>query len=55
MKYAVEVSSDAVIYVPSFIKIGSAIQKLMGAGLYILTRRQKGDLRSLLLFFFFPK
>jgi hypothetical protein len=30
MKYAVEIGSGAVIYIPSFIKIGSAIQKLMG-------------------------
>jgi hypothetical protein len=30
MKYAVEMGSSAMIYTPSFIKIGSAIQKLMG-------------------------
>jgi hypothetical protein len=30
MKHAVEVVSDAMIYVPSFIKTGSGIQKLMG-------------------------
>jgi hypothetical protein len=28
MKYAVEMGSGAVIYIPSFIKIGSAIQNL---------------------------
>jgi hypothetical protein len=28
--YAVEMDSGAVIYVPSFIKIGSGIQKLIG-------------------------
>jgi hypothetical protein len=28
MKYAVEMGSGAMIYVPSFIKIGSGIQKL---------------------------
>jgi hypothetical protein len=28
MKYAVEMDSGAMIYIPSFIKIGSAIQKL---------------------------
>jgi hypothetical protein len=35
MKYAVEMGSDAVIYeyIPIFIKIGSAIQKLAG-GIY---------------------
>jgi hypothetical protein len=30
MKYAVEMGSDAMIYIPSFIKTGSGIQKLMG-------------------------
>jgi hypothetical protein len=30
MKYAVEMSSGAMIYTPSFRKIGSGIQKLMG-------------------------
>jgi hypothetical protein len=30
MKYAVEIGSRAMIYVPSFIKIGSGIQKIMG-------------------------
>jgi hypothetical protein len=30
MKYAVEMGSDAMIYTPSFIKIGSGIQKLIG-------------------------
>jgi hypothetical protein len=30
MKYTVEMDSGAVIYVPSFIKIGSSIQKLIG-------------------------
>jgi hypothetical protein len=29
MKYAVEMGSGAVIYMPSFIKIGSAIQKFI--------------------------
>jgi hypothetical protein len=29
MKYAVETGSDAVIYIPSFMKIGSGIQNLM--------------------------
>jgi hypothetical protein len=32
MKYAVEMVSGAMIYIPNFIKIGSGIQKLMGAG-----------------------
>jgi hypothetical protein len=30
MKYAIEMGSGAMIYIPSFIKIGSCIQKLMG-------------------------
>jgi hypothetical protein len=29
MKYAVEMGSGAVIYIPSFIKIGSGIQTLI--------------------------
>jgi hypothetical protein len=29
MKYAVEMCSDAMIYVPNLIKIGSGIQKLL--------------------------
>jgi hypothetical protein len=29
MKYAVEMNSGAMIYIPSFIKIGSGIQKLI--------------------------
>jgi hypothetical protein len=30
MKYAVEMGSGVMIYIPSFVKIGSAIQKLIG-------------------------
>jgi hypothetical protein len=30
MKYAFEMGSGAMIYIPSFIKIGSGIQKLIG-------------------------
>jgi hypothetical protein len=32
MKYAVEMGSGAMMYIPSFINIGSRIQKLMGVG-----------------------
>jgi hypothetical protein len=32
MEYAVEMNSVAMIYIPSFIMIGSGIQKLMGGG-----------------------
>jgi hypothetical protein len=39
MKYAVEMASGAMIYIPSFIKIGSATRKLMGWE----THRQHGD------------
>jgi hypothetical protein len=36
MNYAVEIGSVTMIYryIPSFIKIGLGIQKLMGGGLY---------------------
>jgi hypothetical protein len=34
VKYAVEMGSGAMIYMPSFIKIGSAIQKLIGRGIH---------------------
>jgi hypothetical protein len=30
MKYAIEMGSDAMIYIPSFMKIDSAVQKLIG-------------------------
>jgi hypothetical protein len=45
MKYAVEMSSGAMILIPSSINIGSGIQKLI-RGIYIY--RQHGDLISLL-------
>jgi hypothetical protein len=32
MTYAVEIGSGAMIYIPSFIKIGSDIKTLMGGG-----------------------
>jgi hypothetical protein len=37
MKYAVEMGSGAMIYIPSFIKIGSGIQKLIEGGKNIHT------------------
>jgi hypothetical protein len=43
--------SGAVIYIPSFIMIGSGIQKLIRGDTQRHTHRQKGDLISLLLFF----
>jgi hypothetical protein len=45
MKCAVEMDSVAMIYIPSFIKIGAGIQKLGEI------HREHGDLISLLLFF----
>jgi hypothetical protein len=49
MKYAVEMGSDATIYISSFIKIGSALQKLIGWNTQ--TYRQHGNSISLLSFF----
>jgi hypothetical protein len=46
MKYAVKMGSGAMIYIPSFMKIGSGIQKLIGG-----THRQHGDLIRLPVFF----
>jgi hypothetical protein len=43
MKYAVEIGSGAMIYIPNFIKIGSGIQRLKGG---INKYRQHGDLIS---------
>jgi hypothetical protein len=51
INYAVETGSDVIICIPSFIKIGSGIQKLMGEDPNTDTHRQEGDLISLLLFF----
>jgi hypothetical protein len=42
-------SSGTMIYIPSFIKIGSAIQKLLARDTQ--THRQNGNRISLLLFF----
>jgi hypothetical protein len=46
MKYAAEMGSGAMIYIPSFINISSAIQRLIGE-----LRRQHRDRISLLTFF----
>jgi hypothetical protein len=45
MMYAIEMGSGAMVYTPSFIKIGSGIQMVIGGG------QQHDDLISLLLFF----
>jgi hypothetical protein len=34
MKYAVKMGSDAMIHIPSFIKIGSGILKLIEGGIH---------------------
>jgi hypothetical protein len=55
MKYAVEVGSGAMIYIPSFIKIGSVIQKFILVGGDTQTHRQHSILIRLLLFIYFLK
>jgi hypothetical protein len=50
MKYADEIGSGAMTYIPSFIKIGSGIRKLR-RGVHRQSHRQHGDLISLPLFF----
>jgi glucose-6-phosphate-specific signal transduction histidine kinase len=42
--------SAAMIYILSFINIGSCIQNLMGGGVWEFTDTQHGDLKNLLLF-----
>jgi hypothetical protein len=52
MKYAIEMGSGAIIYIPSFIEIGSAIQKLSGGGGgNSQTHRQHDNRISILIFF----
>jgi hypothetical protein len=46
MKYAIEMDSDVMIYIPSFIKTGSGIQELI-RGIH----KESGDRISLFLFF----
>jgi hypothetical protein len=46
MKYAVEMVSRAMAYIPGFIKIGSGVQKLIDG-----IHRQHGDRIRLFLFF----
>jgi hypothetical protein len=33
MKYAIDMDSGAMVYIPSFIKNGSRLQKLIGTGI----------------------
>jgi hypothetical protein len=52
MNYAVEIGSDAMRYIPAFIKIGSGIQKLIGViQINTQTQRQQANVISLLLVF----
>jgi uncharacterized RmlC-like cupin family protein len=44
MEYAAEMSSGAMIYIPSFIKTGSGIQKLIAG----VTKTQDGECTGLL-------
>jgi hypothetical protein len=48
MKCVVAMGPGAVIYIPSFMKIGSGIQKLITGGGGTQTHRQHGDHISLL-------
>jgi hypothetical protein len=49
MKYAAEMGSGVMIYISSFMKIGSGIQKLIRGDKQ--THRWQGDLISLFLIF----
>jgi hypothetical protein len=40
MDSAVEMGSVVVIYIPSFIMIGSGIQKLLGGGIHVQAHRK---------------
>jgi hypothetical protein len=51
MKCAVEMALCGIIYIPSFMKTGSAIEKLTGR-ICIQTHSQQGDLKNLFLFYF---
>jgi hypothetical protein len=50
MKFIVEMDSSDMLYIPSFLRIGSRIQKLLW-GIHIQTHRQHGNLIGVLLFF----
>jgi hypothetical protein len=52
MKYAVEMSSGAMTYIPSLIKILSGIQKLMGRGELTDTRTAWGSHKPTFFLFF---
>jgi hypothetical protein len=50
MKYAIEMGSGDVVCIPSFIKIGSDIQRWLEV-IHIQTHREQGDHVGLLSFF----
>jgi hypothetical protein len=50
MRYSVDIDSGVMMYIPSFIRIGSGIVKLMG-GTHTNTHRQQSDFISLLSLF----
>jgi hypothetical protein len=50
MKYAVEMGTGAMIYIPSFMNTGPDIQKLLRE-IRTHTHRQQGDIISILTFF----
>jgi hypothetical protein len=55
MNRVIEIGSGAMMYIPSFLNIGSGIQELLGRIYYrhadTQTHRQQGDLISTILFF----
>jgi hypothetical protein len=40
MRYAVEIGSGAMIYIPSLIEIGSGIENLIGGGIQKIHRQE---------------
>jgi hypothetical protein len=46
MKYTVEMGSGAMMYIPSFVKIGSGIQKLIGGDTQTVWGSHKLTLRK---------
>jgi hypothetical protein len=54
IKYAVEMDSGAMVYIPSFIQIGSGILKLIKVG-WGINRHIAWTFRKPTLFFFFSK
>jgi hypothetical protein len=51
VNYVVEIGTDALTYIPSFIKIVSGIQKLI-SGIYIQTHTQSKVISQAYIYFF---